>query len=159
MDDKKHEHSEHRDMDHVKNRGMHGQGQADASENPHRMHRDDIGQGGDAQGHGHGTSAGGHVHHAMMLRDFKRRFILSLLLTVPILVLSPVIQGFLGLNLQFSNQGYLVFALSTILFLFGGKPFLLGARDELKQKAPAMMTLIAFAISVSYIYSSLTVFL
>lgn len=100
-----------------------------------------------------------HDHHAMMVRDFRRRFFLSLLLTIPILVLSPAIQGFLGLDLRFPGDSYILFALSTVLFILGGKPFILGAIDELKQGTPAMMTLIAFAISVSYIYSSLTVFL
>jgi len=115
-------------------------------------------QGHSMDSHGHGGGMSAHAHHAMMVRDFRRRFFFSLLFTVPILVLSPVIQGFFGLNLRFTGDSYILFALSTVLFIFGGKPFLLGARDELKQKAPAMMTLIAFAISVSYIYSALTVF-
>lgn len=69
-----------------------------------------------------------------------------------------MIQGFLGFNLQFPGSGYVLFALATILFVFGGKPFFTGAVDELKKKSPAMMTLIAFAISVSYVYSALTLF-
>jgi len=100
-----------------------------------------------------------HDHHAMMVADFKNRFLISLLLTVPILVLSPMIQMFLGIDLRFSNDSYLLFALSTILFIYGGKPFILGAKDELAQRSPGMMTLIAMAISVAYIYSALTVFI
>ena len=99
-----------------------------------------------------------HDHHQMMVEDFKRRFILSLIIMVPILVLSPMIQMFMGINLRFAGDSYILFALSTILYIYGGKPFLKGAVDELKKKSPAMMTLIAMAISVAYIYSSLTIF-
>ncbi len=142
---KTHEHMGHENMDH----GHMGHMTQDAGQAAHGHSMDS---------HGHGGGMSGHVHHAMMVRDFRRRFFFSLLFTVPILVLSPVIQGFFGLNLRFPGDSYILFALSTVLFIFGGKPFLLGARDELKQKAPAMMTLVAFAISVSYIYSALTVF-
>lgn len=99
-----------------------------------------------------------HDHHAMMVDDFKRRFYISLIITVPILLLSPMIQMFMGVDWRFPGDSYLLFALSTILFVYGGKPFITGARDELKKKSPAMMTLIALSISVAYIYSSLTVF-
>ena len=102
---------------------------------------------------------GGHNHHAMMIADFKRRFWVSLILTVPILILSPVIQGFFGLDWSFAADKYLSFALSTVLLVYGGKPFLTGAAGELKQKQPAMMSLIALAILVSYLYSALTVFI
>ncbi|WP_313569207.1 copper-translocating P-type ATPase [Acetoanaerobium noterae] len=100
-----------------------------------------------------------HDHHAMMVEDFRRRFFVSIILTVPILLLSPMIQMFLGIDWRFSGDSYILFILSTILFVYGGKPFLKGAVDELKEKSPAMMTLIAFAISVAYIYSALTVFI
>ncbi|MDP2842338.1 MAG: heavy metal translocating P-type ATPase, partial [Acetobacterium sp.] len=56
------------------------------------------------------------------------------------------------------GDSYLLFGLSTILFIYGGKPFLTGARDELKKKSPAMMSLIALSITIAYIYSTLTVF-
>ncbi len=106
----------------------------------------------------HVSSHAGHDHHMKMVQNFKRRFVLSLVITLPILSLSPMIQGFLGFNLKFVGSGYVLFALATILFIFGGKPFFTGALDELKKKSPAMMTLIAFAISVSYVYSALTLF-
>lgn len=102
---------------------------------------------------------GHHDHHAMMVKDFKQRFFISLIITVPILLLSPMIQMFIGVDWKFTGDSYILFGLSTILFIYGGKPFLKGAIDELKDKSPAMMTLIAFAISVSYIYSTLTVFI
>ncbi|MHA1380325.1 MAG: heavy metal translocating P-type ATPase, partial [Candidatus Helarchaeota archaeon] len=83
-------------------------------------------------------------HHQMMVRDFKKRFIVSLILTVPILMLSPLIQQVLGLQfLEFVGDDYILFILSTILFLYGGWPFLKGFFDEMKKKTPGMMVLIA----------------
>ena len=99
-----------------------------------------------------------HDHHAMMVEDFKKRFFISIFLTIPILILSPMIQMFMGVDFRFNGDTLLLFALSTILFIYGGKPFLIGAVDELKVKSPGMMMLIALAISVAYFYSTLTVF-
>lgn len=99
-----------------------------------------------------------HDHHAMMVEDFRRRFFISLVITVPILVLSPMIQMFLGVDWRFTGDSYLLFLLSSVLYIYGGKPFLSGAKDELKKKEPGMMTLIAFAITVAYIYSTAAVF-
>lgn len=106
----------------------------------------------------HDKNNGHHDHHAMMVEDFKKRFFFSLILMVPILALSPMIQMFLGVDWRFAGDSYILFALSTVLFFYGGKPFLTGAIDELKKKTPAMMMLIALAITVAYIYSSFTVF-
>ncbi len=100
----------------------------------------------------------GHDHHKMMIDDFKKRFYVSLFLTLPILLLSPMIQHFMGVNWQFTGSGYALFALSTAVYFYGGWPFLKGLWTELKAKNPGMMTLIGFAISVAYIYSSATVF-
>jgi P-type Cu2+ transporter len=109
----------------------------------------------------HGGGHGGHrAHHAHMVADFRRRFWVSLALTVPILALSPLIQKGLGLgtSLQFTGSTYIQFALSTIVFFYGGWPFLKGLADELRKHEPGMMTLIALAISVAYVYSSAVVF-
>jgi len=102
--------------------------------------------------HGH------HDHHAMMIEDFKKRFWISLVLTVPILALSHMIQQLLGFELTFFGDQYVLFGLSTIVFFYGGWPFLKGLWDELKDKNPGMMTLIAVAITVAYVYSSAVVF-
>ena len=102
--------------------------------------------------HGH------HDHHAMMIDDFKKRFWISLVLTVPILALSHMIQQLLGFELTFFGDQYVLFGLSTIVFFYGGWPFLKGLWDELKDKNPGMMTLIAVAITVAYVYSSAVVF-
>jgi len=110
------------------------------------------------QNHENKEPEGYHDHHAMMVKDFRKRFFVSLIIMVPILLLSPMIQMFLSVNWGFTGDSYLLFGLSTILFFYGGKPFLIGARDELKKKSPAMMTLIALSITVAYVYSTLTVF-
>ena len=105
----------------------------------------------------------GHDHHeghdhSHMIDDFKKRFYISLIVTVPILVLSPMIQSFIGVDWRFNFDMYILFVLSTFIFFYGGWPFITGAVDELKEKNPGMMTLIALAITVAYVYSSLTVF-
>ncbi|MBD3193838.1 MAG: copper-translocating P-type ATPase [Candidatus Lokiarchaeota archaeon] len=97
-------------------------------------------------------------HHKKMMNDFKQRFIISLILTIPILILSPLIQSFIGIELIFSGRNFIIFLLSTIVFFYGGCPFLKGIIRELKEKSPGMMTLIAVAISVAYVYSSAVVF-
>ena len=102
---------------------------------------------------------GHHDHHAMMVNDFRRRFFVSLIFMIPILLLSPMIQMFMSVDWRFTGDEYILFALSTLLFVYGGKPFLIGAKDELKKRSPGMMTLIAFAISVAFIYSAFAVLL
>ncbi|GKV56892.1 heavy metal translocating P-type ATPase [Sporosarcina sp. NCCP-2222] len=97
-------------------------------------------------------------HHAHMVGDFKKRFYISLLVTIPILLLSPMIQMFLSVDWRFNGDMYILFALSTFVFFYGGWPFLAGAKDELKKKNPGMMTLISLAIVVAYGYSTASVF-
>lgn len=99
-----------------------------------------------------------HDHHDHMVSDFKRRFWISLVLTLPVLALSEMIQHWLGFEIVFPGDKYLLFGLSSIIFFYGGWPFLTGARAELKDKNPGMMTLIAVAITVAYVYSTAVVF-
>lgn len=99
----------------------------------------------------------GHDHKAM-IADFKKRFYIILVLTVPIVLLSPMIQQFIGLRWYFPGSLYLQLALSTVVFFYGGWPFLKGWFYEMKDSSPGMMTLIGFAISVAYFYSAATVF-
>lgn len=99
-----------------------------------------------------------HNHHEMMIEDFKRRFFISLIVTIPILILSPMIQDWLNIEFTFTGSNYILFALSTFIYFYGGWPFLKGLKDELKEKKPGMMTLIAMAISVAYLYSAAVVF-
>jgi Cu2+-exporting ATPase len=110
--------------------------------------------------HNHAGNHTDHDHHAMMVADFRRRFWISLVLTVPILVLSPMIQEFLGFAeaVQFPGDLYALFAFSTAVFFYGGWPFLTGLLEELHDSRPGMMTLIGVAITTAYVYSSAVVF-
>jgi Cation transport ATPase len=92
-----------------------------------------------------------------MLEDFRRRFIVSLILTIPILILSSGFQALLGLSLQFEGSAYLLLLLSTAVYVYGGYPFLTGIVRELRERMPGMMTLIAVAISVAYAFSAAVV--
>jgi Cu2+-exporting ATPase len=108
---------------------------------------------------GHGGPGGGD-HHAHMVADFRKRFWISLIVTIPILFLSPMIQSFLGLRqvVRFPGDAYVLWALSSFVFIYGGWPFLKGLFEELAKMQPAMMTLIAIAITTAYVYSSIVVF-
>ena len=99
----------------------------------------------------------GHDHHAM-IADFKKRFYAVLILTVPIMLLSEMIQQFIGVSWQFTGSVYILFSLSTIVYFYGGWPFLKGWLEEIKARTPGMMFLIGFAITVAYVYSVATVF-
>ncbi|MFD1040232.1 heavy metal translocating P-type ATPase [Virgibacillus byunsanensis] len=99
-----------------------------------------------------------HHDHGDMVSEFKKRFYISLIVTIPILILSPMIQEFIGVDWRFTYDQYILFALSTFVFFYGGWPFLTGGISELKDKNPGMMTLIGLAILVAYGYSTLTVF-
>ncbi|MGO2082698.1 heavy metal translocating P-type ATPase [Vagococcus sp.] len=92
----------------------------------------------------------GHHDHAEL---FKRKFFISLVLGIPILILSPLMGLSLPFQFTFPGSGWVVLILATFLYFYGGAPFISGAKDELKQKKPAMMTLITLGISVAYLYS------
>jgi Cu2+-exporting ATPase len=108
-------------------------------------------------GHNPAMGHAGHDHMAM-IADFKKRFYVILVLTIPIMLLSPMIQHFAGVNWQFTGSMYLLFSLSTIVYFYGGWPFLTGWLSEMKERNLGMMTLIGFAITVAYFYSVATVF-
>ena len=99
-------------------------------------------------------------HHQMMIKDFRLRFWISIVITIPILLLSPMVQELLGFEFTLSEMAdkYILFGLSTVVFFYGGWPFLKGLVDELKEKQPGMMTLIAVAITVAWGYSTATTF-
>ena len=102
-----------------------------------------------------GSGAGHHAHHAHMVADFRKRFWVCLTITGPILLLSPMIRHWLGLSdaLAFSSDVWALMALSSVVFFYGGKPFLAGLIDELRKRQPGMMTLIGVAITVAHAYS------
>jgi P-type Cu2+ transporter len=96
-------------------------------------------------------------HHEHMVKDFKRRFFVSMALTVPLVIMSPMLRSLIGLGDEvfFSGHMLVMLALATAIFFYGGWPFLKGFVDEVKDGAPGMMTLIALAITVAYVYSGL----
>lgn len=100
----------------------------------------------------------GHKEHTSGIADFKRRFYVVLLLTIPIMLLSEMIQHWLNIHISFPGSKYVLLALSSFVFFYGGWPFLKGLVGELQAKNPGMMTLVGFAISVAYIYSVAIVF-
>lgn len=93
-----------------------------------------------------------------MIADFKRRFWVSLVLTLPVLALSQMIQHWLGFKLTFAGDAYVLFGFASVIFFYGGWPFLKGCWQEVKDANPGMMTLIAVAITVAYTYSAAVVF-
>jgi P-type Cu2+ transporter len=102
---------------------------------------------------------GGHIHSGM-IDDLKKRFWISLLITIPIIILSPTIQGLVGLgnSFRFTGDLYLLFALSSIVYFYGGYSFFKGFYHEIKLRNPGMDMLISVAITSAYIYSSAVVF-
>jgi Cu2+-exporting ATPase len=106
----------------------------------------------------HNHQAGYNKHAGHSIENFKRKFYISLILTLPILLLSPFIQGLLGISIEFPGDQWVLFLISSFIFFFGGSPFLIGALSEIKNKALGMMTLISLAIVVAYLYSSAVTF-
>lgn len=126
--------------------------------NHHEMHDMDhsmhTGNKQSPEGHmNHDHHEMGGMDHSMHMGNFKQKFWLSLILAIPIIVLSPMMGIELPFQFTFPGSEWVVLVLATILFFYGGQPFLSGAKMELQQKNPAMMTLISMGISVSYIYS------
>src|SRR3972149_8211865 len=137
----KNEHHNHSEMNHSKHNAQSSHETMNHKKNNHA-------------GHSHSE------HEGHTIEGFKKRFWISIVVTIPILILSPMIQHFLGLKvaMRFNGDIYALFALSSFVFFYGGYPFLKGLFDKLKNKLPGMMTLIALAISVAYFYSSAVVF-
>jgi P-type Cu2+ transporter len=116
----------------------------------HAMHADTTGH------PPHGEH--GHDHHRMMIEDFKKRFWVSLELSIPVIILSPMVQHILGFTLDVPYAMYIAFVLSSVIYFYGGWPFLTGLAEEVKKGSPGMMTLIGIAITVAYLYSTAIVF-
>ena len=76
------------------------------------------------------------VNHSGMIADFKNRFYVVLALTIPIMLLSEMIQHWLNIHISFPGSGYLLLGLSSIVFLYGGWPFLKGLVNEARVKNP-----------------------
>src|SRR2546422_4832917 len=99
-------------------------------------------------------------HEGSMVDDFRRRFWISLALTIPVLAMSEMVQHLLGLRglLAFPGARYVEFGFASAIYFYGGWPFLTGLVEELKKKLPGMMTLVGLAITVAYVYSAAVVF-
>ncbi|HEV3401497.1 MAG TPA: heavy metal translocating P-type ATPase [Acidimicrobiales bacterium] len=133
----------------------HGGGHGHAA--PPSAHHDEAGshtshrEHGD--GHGGGHQGGGHEHH---LARFRRRFWWSLVLTIPVVATSHMVMDWLGYDLDFPGIELVGPVLGTIIFLYGGWPFLAGGLDEARRRQPGMMLLIAMAILVAFAASAAT---
>src|SRR5699024_1185182 len=114
----------------------------DHQSHEHRQH--DHAVHGSLGGHGHGGGHGGHDHHnhGDMVEDFKKRFYISLIVTIPILILSPIIQGFIGVDWRYSNDEYILFALATFMFLYCHCPYIYGVLNYLKDKNTCMLSVL-----------------
>ncbi|MDE3905142.1 copper/silver-translocating P-type ATPase CopB [Enterococcus lactis] len=144
----KHDHSQ---MDHSMHMGHNHGDIADSKEMDHSMHMDHEHGGMDHSMHMDHEHGG--MDHSMHMGNFKQKFWLSLILAIPVILFSPIMGMEFPFQITFPGSDWLVLILATILFIYGGQPFLSGAKMELKQKSPAMMTLIAMGITVAYIYS------
>jgi Cu2+-exporting ATPase len=113
----------------------------------HIPHSEATGESGET----HGTM--GHIHH---MESMKRRFIVSMIVTVPVLLFSPMIQQWLGFSIDFPYRDLVTFLLATFIYFYGGWPFLTMMIGEIRSGKPGMMTLISMAISVAYFYSAMT---
>jgi Cu2+-exporting ATPase len=99
-----------------------------------------------------------HKHHIHHIEEFKKRLLISIILTIPILILSEMIQTLFNFSFIIPFQKYILFFLSLIIYIYGGLPFINGLFQELKNRQPGMMTLIGTAISFAFFYSAGTVF-
>ncbi|MFR4800605.1 MAG: copper/silver-translocating P-type ATPase CopB [Enterococcus faecium] len=144
----KHDHSQ---MDHSMHMDHNHGDIADSKQMDHSMHMDHDHGGMDHSMHMDHDHGG--MDHSMHMGNFKQKFWLSLILAIPIILFSPMMGMEFPFQITFPGSDWLVLILATILFIYGGQPFLSGAKMELKQKSPAMMTLIAMGITVAYIYS------
>jgi P-type Cu2+ transporter len=135
--------------------GDHSQATDELSPNQHRQHAEPDEHGGPG-GHGAHGGHGGHGDHAAQFRD---RFWLSLLLTIPVVVYSEMVQEWLSFTPpRFPGSQWVAPVLGTIVFLYGGRPFLEGGLAELRSRQPGMMLLISLAILVAFGASVATLF-
>ncbi|MHA2394846.1 MAG: heavy metal translocating P-type ATPase [Promethearchaeota archaeon] len=127
------DHSKHGTMDHSKHEGM---------------------------DHHSGEAGQHHNHHAMMELDFKKRFIVSLIVTVPILVLSPTIQQWFNFEIpSFPGYNLILFSLATLIAIYGGWPFYKGAYESIQKGVLGMMVLVSIAVGTGYLFSVATTFI
>jgi Cu2+-exporting ATPase len=116
--------------------------------------------GHDMEHAGHGGDHEGHVDHTGHEQMFRRRFWISLLLSIPVLIYSPTLQNWLGYTSPtFTGSDWVTPLFAIVVFFYGGVPFLQMAVPEIRNRKPGMMTLISLAISVAFVYSMASLFL
>ncbi|PKV75127.1 copper-translocating P-type ATPase [Pontibacter ramchanderi] len=153
----KHDHQHHQHGHNQKQQAKEQQDQITERLEEKTLHGHEHAMHEDTTGHPpHGEH--GHDHHRMMIEDFRKRFWVSLALSLPVVILSPMVQHILGFELDVPYSMYIAFVLSSIIYFYGGWPFLTGLIEEVKKGAPGMMTLIGVAITVAYLYSTAIVF-
>lgn len=123
------------------------------SHHGHHQHHDHKKHSHHSENHSHHSHSGYDKHEGHHTHDFLKRFWVSLIITVPILLLSEMIQHWFGFTIAFPGDKYVLLTLGTIIYIYGGMPFLKGMVGEIKAKAIGMMTLVAIAITVAYVYS------
>lgn len=155
---KKLKNEQHDEMKHKEHKPHEETKHARVEHKDHEQHGETKHEGMKHEGHEAAGGKGHGNHHTHMLEDFRKRFIISFVLTFPVLLLSPTIQDFFNFELHVPGADYITFLLSSVIYFYGGYPFLKGIKEELSEKSPGMMTLIATAISVAYFYSSAVVF-
>ncbi len=141
-------HEAHSPMEHkAMDRAVHGRDvDHSAHDRAHEAH---------ATGHeGHGAGHGAHADHTGHETMFRDRFWVSLLLSIPVLLYSHMLQQWFGFTMPtFPGSQWIEPLFSVIVFLYGGVPFLQMAVPELRSRQPGMMTLISLAITVAFVYS------
>ncbi|EOS7936653.1 copper/silver-translocating P-type ATPase CopB [Enterococcus hirae] len=140
---------QHHTHGHMERHQQMDRGHMSGMNHSHMDHEDMSGMNHSHMGH---ENMGG-MDHSMHMGNFKQKFWLSLILAIPIILFSPMMGMSFPFQVTFPGSNWVVLVLATILFIYGGQPFLSGAKMELKQKSPAMMTLIAMGITVAYVYS------
>ncbi len=130
-----HEHHNHQSETHEEHKHNQHHNHSNHSHNHH-------------EGHDHGA-----MDHSAHGGDFKKKFFVSLFLGIPIILIAPMMGIELPFQFTFPGSEWVVLILGTILFFYGGMPFLKGAKMELEMKNPGMMMLISLGISVAYFYS------
>ena len=129
-----------------------GTARAEKDEHSHHHQNHDHHSESDSSAAGFDKHAG---HHTP---DFLKRFWITLVLSVPVLLLSHMIQQWLGFTIAFQGDKYVLLVLGSIIYFYGGMPFFKGFLGEVKAGAIGMMTLVALAITVAYVYSVAVVF-
>jgi P-type Cu2+ transporter len=153
-----HNHSSDKTNNHDKHEHDHQDHAHDHQDHAHD-HQDHAHDHKHGDSHSHGDDHAHHTDHSGHEEMFRRRFWVSLVLSIPVLLYTPMLQEWFGFSMPtFPGSDWIAPVLSVIIFAYGGLPFLQMAVPELRNRQPGMMTLISLAISVAFVYSLATLF-